>query len=115
MSGSEGEGGAAPSDDLRRVVSCDLVFAVAEPGEVAFQVVAADSAGRVVAERFDVTTDGAPPASLEELRNPQPERIHVVHSAAGRLNVSYRAEIETGSRRSAISTEAGARTRAPSG
>jgi transglutaminase-like putative cysteine protease len=114
MSGSEGEGGAAASDDLRRVVSCDLSFAVAEPGEVAFQVVAADSAGRVLTERFDVTTDGAPPASLEEIRTPQHERIHVVHSAAGRLSVSYRAEIETRRPRSAA-TEVGARTRFPSG
>jgi transglutaminase-like putative cysteine protease len=114
MSSGEVEGEAAPSDDLRRVVSCDLVFAVAEPGEVAFQVVAADSAGRVVTERFDVTTDGAPPASLEEIRNPQHERIHVVHAAAGRLSVSYRAEIES-RRPRAAATEAGARTRAPSG
>jgi transglutaminase-like putative cysteine protease len=96
----EVEGVTAPSDDLRRVVSCDLVFAVAEPGEVAFQIVAADSAGRVITERLDVATNGAPPASLEELRNPQGERIHVVHSATGRLTVSYRAEIEARPQRS---------------
>ena len=112
MSSGEVEQGTAPSDDVRRVVSCDLTFAVAEAGEVALQVVAADSAGRVVTERFEVTTDGAPPASLEELRNPQHERIHVVHSASGRLSVSYRAEIETRPPREA---SAGARTRAPSG
>ena len=112
MSSSEVEQATAPSDDARRVVSCDLTFAVAEAGEVALQVVAADSAGRVVTERFEVTTDGAPPVSLEELRNPQHERIHVVHSASGRLSVSYRAEIETRPPREA---SAGARTRAPSG
>ena len=113
MSGDEVEQGTTPSHDRRRVVSCDLVFAVAEAGEVALQVVAADSAGQVVTERFDVTTDGAPPASLEELRNPQHERIHVVHSAAGRVNVSYRAEIEARPLRAAIGTDA--RARAPSG
>jgi transglutaminase-like putative cysteine protease len=107
MSSGELEGATAPSDDLRRVVSCDLVFAVAEPGEVALQVVAADSAGRVVAERFDVATDGAPPTSLEEIRNPQQERIHVIHSAAGRLTVSYRAEIEARPPRSATTAGAG--------
>ena len=111
MSGGEVERGTTPSDDLRRVVSCDLVFAVAEPGEVALQVVAADSAGRVVTERFDVTTDGAPPASLEEIRNPQRERIHVVHSAAGRLSVSYRAEIEARPPRAAATEPAPARAR----
>jgi transglutaminase-like putative cysteine protease len=113
MSSDEVERGTASSDDLRRVVSCDLVFAVAEAGEVALQVVAADSAGQVLAERFDVATDGAPPLSLEEIRNPQRERIHVIHSAAGRLSVSYRAEIETRPPRSAVI--AGAHVRAPSG
>ena len=113
MSGGEVERGTPSSDDLRRVVSCDLVFAVAEPGEVALQVVAADSAGRVLTERFDVATDGAPPVSLEEIRNPQRERIHVIHSAAGRLSVSYRAEIETRPPRSAVIT--GTHLRAPSG
>jgi len=113
MSSGEIERGTASSDDLRRVVSCDLVFAVAEPGEVALQVVAADSAGRVLAERFDVATDGAPPVSLEEIRNPQRERIHVIHSAVGRLSVSYRAEIETRPPRSAVA--GGALVRAPSG
>jgi transglutaminase-like putative cysteine protease len=112
MNGGEVEQGTASSDDLRRVVSCDLVFAVAEPGEVALQVVAADSAGQVLTERFDVATDGAPPPSLEEIRNPEGERIHVIHSAAGRLSVSYRAEIETRLPRSAMT--AGAGSRAPS-
>jgi transglutaminase-like putative cysteine protease len=115
MSGGEIEQGSASSDDLRRVVSCDLVFAVAEPGEVALQVVAADSAGRVLAERFDVETDGAPPVSLEEIRNPQSERIHVIHSAAGRLSVSYRAEIETWRPRSAVTTGAAVRALSSSG
>jgi transglutaminase-like putative cysteine protease len=42
-----------------------------------------------------VATDGAPPSSLEEIRAPGGERIHVIHSRAGRLTVAYRAEIET--------------------
>ena len=113
MSSGEVDRETASSDDLRRVVSCDLVFAVAEPGEVALQVVAADSAGRVLAERFDVTTDGAPSLSLEEIRNPERERIHVIYSAAGRLSVSYRAEIETRPPHSRVI--AGAHGRAPSG
>jgi transglutaminase-like putative cysteine protease len=110
MSSGEFEEATASSDDRRRVVTCDLVFAVAEPGEVALQVVAADSAGRVLAERFDVATDGAPPASLEEIRSPPGERFHVIHSAAGRLSVSYRAEIETRSPRASVTTGAGIRT-----
>jgi transglutaminase-like putative cysteine protease len=110
MTTGELGGGSAATDDQRRVVSCDLAFAVTEPGEVALQVVAADSAGRVITERFEVATDGAPPLSLEEIRNPQGERIHVVHSAPGRLTVAYRAEIETQPRPGSVTT-----TVAPSG
>jgi transglutaminase-like putative cysteine protease len=101
MSSGEVDDTIAPSDDLRRTVTCELVFAVAEPGEVALQVVAADSAGRVVTERLDVATDGAPPTSHEEIHTPQGERIHVIHAASGRLTVSYRAEIEARPQRSA--------------
>jgi transglutaminase-like putative cysteine protease len=106
MGSGEVEGDGAATNDLRRVVSCDLAFAVTEAGEVALQVVAADSAGRIIEERFEVATDGAPPASLEEIRNPQGERIHVVHSAPGRLTVAYRAEIETQPRRAATTSGA---------
>lgn len=103
------------TDDLRRVVSCDLAFVVTEPGEVALQVVASDSAGRVIAERFEVATDGTPPLSLEEIRNPQGERIHVIHSAPGRLTVAYRAEIETPPRAGTDTTTTAAVAVAPSG
>jgi transglutaminase-like putative cysteine protease len=91
-------------DDLRRVVSCALSFDVTEAAEVALQIVAADSAGRVIEERLDIATDGEPPTSLEEIRTPQGERIHVVHAAPGRLTVDYRAEIETQPRHSATTT-----------
>jgi hypothetical protein len=91
--GSEA-GEAGEAGDRIRVVSCALAFTVMEAAEVAVQVAAADSAGRVQTERFEVATDGAPPVSLEEVRNPQGERIHVIHSDPGRLTVTYRAEIE---------------------
>jgi transglutaminase-like putative cysteine protease len=93
--GSPDDAAEAPTpDDQRRVVSCSLRFAVTEPAEVALQVVAADSAGRVVTERFDVTVDGGPPSSLEEIRAPQGERIHVIHAGPGSLSIEYRGEIE---------------------
>jgi transglutaminase-like putative cysteine protease len=84
-SGSEG--------DRSRVVTCDLAFEVTEPAEVAVQVVVADSAGRTVTERFDVVSNGAPPESLEEIRDPQGERISVILAGPGRLTISYRAEL----------------------
>jgi transglutaminase-like putative cysteine protease len=79
---------------MSRVVSCSFRFDVAEPAEVALQVVAADSAGLVVAERVDVTVDGAPPTSLEVIRTPHGERIHVIHAGPGLLSAEYRGEIE---------------------
>jgi transglutaminase-like putative cysteine protease len=80
--------------DITRVVSCSLRFDIAEPAEVALQVVTADSAGKVISERFEVTVDGAPPSSLEEIRTPHGERIHVVEAGSGELSVEYRAELE---------------------
>jgi transglutaminase-like putative cysteine protease len=84
------------SKELRRVVTCDLAFGVVEPTEIVLQVVAAESAGRVVDQRLDVALDGAPaPApSIVELRNPAGEKMHVIQSGPGSLTVSYRSEIE---------------------
>jgi transglutaminase-like putative cysteine protease len=79
--------------DMTRVVSCSLGFDVAEAAEVALQVVAADSAGRVANERLEVAVDGVPLA-LEEIRTPHGERIHVIEPDPGLLSVEYRAEIE---------------------
>jgi transglutaminase-like putative cysteine protease len=81
-------------DDMTRVVSCSLGFDITEAAEVALQVVTADSAGRVISERFEVAVDGAPPSSLEEIRTPHGERIHVMEAGPGLLAVEYRAEIE---------------------
>jgi transglutaminase-like putative cysteine protease len=83
--------GAAP---LRRVVSCDLAFTVVEPAEIVFQVSASGSAGDVADERLELLTEGRPPLSVTELRDPHATRLHVVGSAPGRLTLSYRAEIE---------------------
>jgi transglutaminase-like putative cysteine protease len=80
-------------DNLTRVVTCDLAFEVSERAEVTVQIVVAQSAGQLVTERFDVATDGGPPASLEEIRDPKGERIHVIGADPGRLTVAYRAEI----------------------
>jgi hypothetical protein len=68
---------------------------VAEPGEVAVQVVAADSAGRVLVERFDVAPTARRPCRWRRSTIAVGERIHVIYSGPGRLSVAYRAEIET--------------------
>lgn len=81
------------SDDGTRVVTCDLVFEVTDAAEIAVQVVAADSAARVLTERFEVATDGAPPGSLEEIHSPEGGRIHVILADPGRLSIAYRAEL----------------------
>jgi transglutaminase-like putative cysteine protease len=93
MNGGEGPGETEPPDDPGRVVTCDLVLDVTEAAEVTLQIAAATSAGRIVDERFTVTTDGAPTAALEEILAPNGERIQVVAADPGRLAVAYRAEL----------------------
>ena len=77
-----------------RVVTCDLSFDVTERAEIALAVVAADSAGLVRSERFEVVSNGGPPSSLEEIRTPQGERIHVILADPGPLSISYRSDLE---------------------
>ena len=76
------------------VVTCDLTFDVTEAAEVAVQIVAADAAGLCTNERFEAATDGLPPTSLDEIRTPRGERVHVINSRPGRLTIAYRAELD---------------------
>jgi transglutaminase-like putative cysteine protease len=89
----DGEAVTSAGDTMTRVVTCDLAFEVVDRAEVAVQIEVAQSAGQIVTERFDVATDGQPPASLSEVRNPRGERIHVIAADPGHLTISYRAEI----------------------
>jgi transglutaminase-like putative cysteine protease len=85
--------GVADSPERKRVVTCDLSFTVTEQAEIVLQVAAADSAGCVMSERFDVALNGTPAQSLAELRNPAGERMHVIEAEPGELTVSYRSEL----------------------
>jgi transglutaminase-like putative cysteine protease len=78
----------------KRVITCDLTFLVIEPAEIVVQIVAADSAGHVVDERFEATVDGSPLSSVLELRNLVGERMHIVQAGPGYLAVSYRSELQ---------------------
>jgi transglutaminase-like putative cysteine protease len=88
--------GASDATVALRVVGCDMTFLVSEPAEVVVQVVASDSAGHVDDAQFEVLTDGRPPSSLAELRDPEGATMHVIGSDPGRLTVSYRAQIRVG-------------------
>jgi transglutaminase-like putative cysteine protease len=70
-----------------------MALLVSEPAEVVVQVVASSSAGRVDDARFEVLTDGEPPSSLVEVRDPEGATLHVIMSIPGRLTLSYRARI----------------------
>jgi transglutaminase-like putative cysteine protease len=96
--------------DLTRVVTCDLAFEVTEPAEIAVQVVAADSAGMVRSERFEVVSNGGAPASLEEIRNPQGERIHVILAEPGPIAISYRGELQARAPALPLTAEGGSST-----
>jgi transglutaminase-like putative cysteine protease len=91
-------GGPGTGGSDRRVLSSALCFSVVEPVELVLQMTASDSAGSVVAERFDARSEGEPVATTA-LLGPNGTRSHVVRAPAGRLTVSYRAEIDVGSSR----------------
>jgi transglutaminase-like putative cysteine protease len=94
MTDSGAGGGSDEESTMKRVVTCELQFVVIERTEIVLQIVAAESAGRVIDERFDVMLNGAPPRSVVELRNPAGERMHVIHADAGHLSVAYRSELQ---------------------
>jgi transglutaminase-like putative cysteine protease len=77
-----------------RVVSCDLTFEVVEEAEVILQLVAANSAGRVLAERFEVSSNGQQVDHVVQLQGPHGTRLQVLLCPPGRLTVSYRSELE---------------------
>ena len=77
-----------------RVVSCDLVFDVEEPADLALHVAAANS--RVVhAERLTVTTNGTALPTPLELAAPHLGRLHLLRAPRGVLSISYWAELDT--------------------
>jgi transglutaminase-like putative cysteine protease len=87
---------AGPTDgliEMKRVITCDLTFDVTECAEIVVQIVAADSAGRVVDKRFELALASSPPPSSLELRNSLGERMHVIRADPGLLSVSYRAQL----------------------
>ncbi len=83
----------APGPAGVRVVSCELAFDVIEPSEVVLQLVASETAGPVVTERLEVSTDGEPALTTVELHGPHGARVHLVQSLTGRLSIHYRSEI----------------------
>jgi transglutaminase-like putative cysteine protease len=97
MGSADTTGVTEASKERQRVVTCDLAFDVVEPTEIVLQIVAAESAGRVVDQRLGVALDGAPvpSPSIVELRNPAGEKMHVIQSEPGLLTVSYRSEIQS--------------------
>ncbi|WP_084010454.1 transglutaminase family protein [Pseudofrankia sp. DC12] len=80
------------SADAGRVVSCDLMFGVEEPADIAFQIAVA-RAGRIHAERLDVATEAKPLPRPTELSGPHGGRLHLLRAPRGILSVSYRAEL----------------------
>lgn len=91
-------GGSSPASvDRTWVVSADLGFEVAEPSEVVLQIMASASAGRVLAERFEIRVDGVPAPAPVELAGTHGARVQVFHSPPGSMTVSYRSELEPSS------------------
>ena len=75
---------------MHRSVSCSLVAELLAPATVELQVALAGPAP--VTEQLRVTLDGVA-VDLVELQAPAGGRLHVLRADAGRLEVSYRAEV----------------------
>ena len=75
------------------MVSCELAFKVVGPAEVVLQLMAASATGRVVAERFEVRTEGGPVRATAELTGSHGARVQVVRSLPGHLTISYPSEV----------------------
>src|ERR1700681_1590798 len=94
MSNIHASGPTDGLNEIQRVITCDLTFDVTEHAEIVVQIAAADSAGRVVDERFELASAGSPSLSAVELRNSVGERMHVIRADPGRLSVSYRSQLQ---------------------
>jgi len=78
---------------LRHVAS-DLGFSASDDVVVVLALAPATSAGEVVSERLDVTSDGSgPPPSVSELAGHDGNRMHVVRAGPGELVISYAATV----------------------
>jgi hypothetical protein len=80
--------------ESHRVISCDLEFDVTEDAAMVFQVAAAASSGSVITEKLEIAGDSVAGASMREISGPHGGRLHLLQAAVGRLNLSYRAEID---------------------
>jgi Transglutaminase-like superfamily len=77
-----------------RVVSCDLEFEVTRESAMVFQLVAADSAGLLISEKLEISGEGTTGTGMREISGAHGGRLHLYEAAIGRLNLSYRAEID---------------------
>jgi transglutaminase-like putative cysteine protease len=75
-------------------VASELGFAASDDVTLVLALAPATSAGELVSERLDVTSDGGSPSPVvTELRGPDGSRLHVVRAGAGELLISYAATL----------------------
>ena len=74
----------------RRSVACSLIAQVLAPATVELQVAVAGA--MTVSEQLQVRLDGRP-VPVQELTTAGSGRLHVLHCDAGRLEVSYQAQV----------------------
>jgi transglutaminase-like putative cysteine protease len=75
-------------------VASELGFTASDDVVLQLTLAPATSAGELVSERLDVTSDASGPAPvIRELAGPDGSRMHVVHAGAGQLSISYAATV----------------------
>jgi transglutaminase-like putative cysteine protease len=82
-----------PDPRVRHVAS-ELGFSASDDVVLVVALAPATSAGELLEERLDVTSDGPGPRPLvSELASPDGSRMHVVRAGAGELLISYAATV----------------------
>jgi transglutaminase-like putative cysteine protease len=94
MGTSEIPGSVAGGTESVRTVTSTLVFTVSVASELVLQVAPSATAGTLLDESLDVTTDtDITSPDTTEVRSPDGARMHIVSALPGRLAVAYRAVI----------------------
>jgi transglutaminase-like putative cysteine protease len=88
-----------------RHVACELGFAATDDVVLVLALAPARSAGELLAERLEVTSDGPRQPLISELSGRAGERMHLVRAPAGTLSISYAATLRPATPVPAVANE----------
>jgi transglutaminase-like putative cysteine protease len=93
MGASETPGPVTGGAETIRTVSSTLAFTISVASELVLQIAPSTTAGALLEESLDVTTDATTNAVTTEVKAPDGARMHIVTAHPGHLTVAYRAVV----------------------